>query len=94
MNPTEQKITENLPEAAVTALMQGNKIAAIKIVRQVRGIDLKDAKDTVDEYVRSRPELEQKFKAANEQAKATLFRLTAAIGLAAAAAYYWLIASK
>jgi ribosomal protein L7/L12 len=91
---TESKKTENLPETAVAALMQGNKIAAIKIVREALRTDLKEAKDTVDEYVRSRPELQQRFKAANEQAKATLFRWTVAIGLAAAGAYYWLIASK
>ena len=91
---TESQKSENLPKTAMASLMQGNKIEAIKILREARGIDLKEAKDAVDEYVVSRPELRQKFKAANERAKLRLFRVTAAIGLAAAAAYYWLIASN
>lgn len=33
-----------LPLAAIAALQQGNKIEAIKIIRQERGIGLKEAK--------------------------------------------------
>jgi len=46
-----------LPPAAVAALSNGNKIEAIKIVRQEWGTDLKDAKDAVDAYVRTQPAL-------------------------------------
>jgi hypothetical protein len=46
-----------LPPDAVAALAQGDKIAAIKIVRERHGIDLKQAKDVVDRYVRDHPEL-------------------------------------
>jgi len=94
MNPSEPIKIESLPETAVAALMQGNKIEAIKIVREARRIDLKEAKDAVEEYVRTQPALQQKFKASSEQAKAGLFKLTVGIALAAAAAYYWLIAFK
>jgi ribosomal protein L7/L12 len=94
MMPTETQKSERLPDAAVVALERGNKIEAIKIVREVQRIDLKGAKDAVDKYVRSQPAPQQKFKAANENAKLCLFKLTVILGLAAAAAYYWLVASK
>jgi ribosomal protein L7/L12 len=44
-----------LPEDVVAALVQGNKIEAIKRLRVARGIGLKDAKDIVDAYVPSDP---------------------------------------
>ena len=53
-----------LPSAAVAALQQGNKIEAIKVVRQERGIGLKEAKDAVDLYVQADPLLQSKFAAA------------------------------
>ena len=36
------------PAAAEAALLKGNKIEAIKIVRKDRGVDLKEAKDLVE----------------------------------------------
>jgi ribosomal protein L7/L12 len=56
-----QPVTE-LPNAAVAALNGGNKIQAIKIVRAARGMDLKSAKDCVDRYVLSHPELQAKLQ--------------------------------
>jgi len=53
-----------LPSAAIAALQQGNKIEAIKIIRQERGIGLKEAKDAVDRYVQGDPLLQSKFAAA------------------------------
>ena len=48
----------NLPATAIAALHEGRKIDAIKIVRRERGVELKEAKDAVDSYVRSQPALE------------------------------------
>ena len=45
----------------VTALWQGNKIEAVKILRQAHHLDLKDAKDKVDRYVSNEPALRQKL---------------------------------
>jgi len=42
---------------AMLALSQGNKIEAIKAVREQWGVGLKEAKDSVDAYVRTRPDL-------------------------------------
>jgi ribosomal protein L7/L12 len=75
--------TEQLPSAAVAALHQGNKIEAIKIVRQERGIGLKEAKDAVDLYVQTDPLLQNKFAAARAGNKRSfLLWLTILIALA------------
>lgn len=56
-----------LPDAAIAALQQGNKIAAIKALRVGRNMGLKEAKAMVDDYVRNRPELQQSFAAARKR---------------------------
>ena len=45
------------------AVTKGDKIGAIKILRQESGLGLKEAKDAVDAYVASRPELAGQFQA-------------------------------
>jgi ribosomal protein L7/L12 len=40
-----------LPEAAIVALDAGNKLEAIRIVREATGLGLKEAKDAVERYV-------------------------------------------
>ncbi len=42
--------------------MKGQKIEAIKIVREERGIELSDAKDVVEEYIRSDPIIQAELK--------------------------------
>jgi hypothetical protein len=44
---------DELPAEAIAALWQGNRIEAIKILRQARHIDLKEAKDKVEVRVQS-----------------------------------------
>jgi hypothetical protein len=46
-----------IPAAAEDALRRGNKIEAIKIVRETAGTGLKEAKDAVEDYLKDRPEL-------------------------------------
>ena len=46
---------DDFPAETITALWQGNKIEAIKILRQAHHLDLKDAKDKVDRYVTNEP---------------------------------------
>jgi len=55
--------TIEIPSDAIAALEQGNKIGAIKCVCVAKGIDLKGSKDLIETYLRSNPELEQRFKA-------------------------------
>ena len=74
--------------AAISALQQGNKIEAIKIVREERNIGLKQAKDAVEDYVRSQPALQSSFAAAQAETKRTALRwLAMLIGLAILAYY-------
>ena len=42
--------------------MKGQKIEAIKIVREERGIELTEAKDVVEEYIRSDPIIQAELK--------------------------------
>jgi ribosomal protein L7/L12 len=75
--------TEQMPPAAVAALHQGNKIEAIKFVRQQRGIGLKEAKDAVELYVQGDPLLQSKFAAAQAGSKRScLLWLTILVALA------------
>lgn len=82
--------TQNLPAAAVEALGRGQKIEAIKIVREIKGLGLKDSKDAVDHYLKSRPDLEQKFAELQAQAVASLMRWALILAVGAGAAFFFL----
>jgi hypothetical protein len=41
-----------MPEAAIRAIQAGNKIEAIKLVREAAGLGLKEAKEAVERYER------------------------------------------
>jgi ribosomal protein L7/L12 len=74
---------DDFPAEAITALWQGNKIEAIKILRQAHQLDLKDAKDKVDQYVSNEPALQQKLATAQTESLRGLVRwLLMAIALA------------
>jgi Ribosomal protein L7/L12 C-terminal domain len=78
-----------LSAAALAAIQQGRTIEAIKIVRQERGIGLKEAKDIVDGYVHSRPgALPARAGAGIEAQWSALLWLAAFIALAIVAYYF------
>lgn len=58
MNPSAP-----LPQAALSALQQGRKIEAIKLVREAEGLGLKEAKDRVEAYVAGDPMLKERLAA-------------------------------
>ena len=68
----DEPVSTSLPDAAIAALHHGNKIEAIKLVRAERGIGLKEAKDVVEEYLRTQPFLQQTFTAVQAQTKRSL----------------------
>jgi len=79
-----------LPQAAIAQLEQGNTIEAIKIVRLERDLGLKESKDLVDGYLRSRPDLKRRLEAAQAEARQGFVRwLVIFLALAAAALYYF-----
>jgi ribosomal protein L7/L12 len=49
-----------LPSEAISALERGELIAAIRLVRQSTGLDLKDSKDAVDAYLAAHPALRER----------------------------------
>ena len=71
-----------LPPEAIAALQQGNKIEAIKIVREAQKLDLKDAKDKVDDHVKNDPVLHQKFASAQAETTGSLVRWLIIIAVA------------
>lgn len=78
-----------LSVAAMSALHQGNKIEAIKIIREERNIGLKEAKDAVEDYIHSQPTLQSFVAAAQTETKRTaLHWLVMLIGLAILAYYF------
>ena len=61
--------SQELPAAAIEALTRGQKIEAIKILRQETDLSLEQAKDTVDMYLESRPELASQVRAGSARNK-------------------------
>lgn len=76
-----------LSAAVLSALNQGNKIAAIKLLREERGLDLKSAKDDIDRYVREHPAMRRQFDAAREAAKRKGLAWLLVLGLLGLALY-------
>jgi len=83
---------DDFPAEVVNALWQGNKFEAIKILRQALHIDLKDAKDKVDQYVKNEPALQQKLATAQTESLRGLVRWLFIIGVVAIAVYYLFLA--
>ncbi len=79
-----------LDASALAALQYGNKIAAIKQVREAQGIGLKEAKDLVDAYLAGHPELAATHAAAASASGATALRWLVAVILIISGAWYLL----
>ncbi len=77
-----------LPQTAISALVQGHTIEAIKIVRLERDLGLKESKDLVDAHLKSRPDIQRRLQAAQAEARQGFVRwLVVFLALAATAAY-------
>jgi ribosomal protein L7/L12 len=82
--------SETLPPAAVSALWQGQMIEAIKSVRLERHLDLKDAKDQVDAYLRQQPVLKKKIEQSQVDTRDGLLRWAAFLLIGGAGLAYFL----
>ena len=80
----------SLPAAAIAALQQGNKIEAIKIVREDRNIGLKEAKDAVEAYVLGHPGLKASLDTAQAKGNRTALNWVLALIALALLAFYFL----
>lgn len=81
----EQRSNGSLPSDVLAALQQGNKVEAIKRLREARDLQLKDAKDEVDRYVRNDPTLARKYEQQASGTRRTLWLILVAASLAAIA---------
>lgn len=78
------------PAAAIAALSNGNKIEAIKIVRQEWRTDLKDSKDAVEAYVKTQPALAATMQEASATSQRSGLMWLFVVALIGAAVYYFL----
>jgi hypothetical protein len=85
-----EKPTAPFPAAAEAALLKGNKIEAIKIVRKDRGVDLKDAKDIVEQYVATHPGLQMQMESAQVTSRQGFLPWLMAIIVIGALVYFFL----
>lgn len=63
---------DDMPPAVIAALSQGKKIDAIKILREERGLGLKDAKEAVDRFVASDPSLRARLDTVAAESRRSL----------------------
>lgn len=78
------------PKAESVLRAHGNVIDAIKIVREVEGLGLKEAKDRVDAWLASQPELKAQLQARGKEARAG-FLILAVVFAAGCAAAAWFL---
>jgi hypothetical protein len=83
-------ISRPFPPAAIAALGNGNKIEAIKIVREAWGVDLKDAKDAVEAYVKTQPALAATMQEASASSQRGFVKLILVLALIGIAVYVFL----
>lgn len=74
----------DLPDDVIAAIRQQRKIEAIKILREHRGIGLKEAKDAVEGYLRDNP---QPHASARTESGIGRFFLVLAVALVVYLAY-------
>jgi ribosomal protein L7/L12 len=84
-----ERQTAPFPAAAEAALLKGNKIEAIKIVRSERGVDLKDAKDIVEQHVATHPGLQMQMESAQAAKRQGFLPWLMAVIVIGALVYYF-----
>jgi ribosomal protein L7/L12 len=82
--------TSAFPSAAEAALFKGNKIEAIKIVRKERGVDLKEAKDIVEQHVATHPGLQMQMENAQATSRQGFLPWLMAVIVIGALVYFFL----
>ena len=79
-----------LPPEAVAALHRGNKIEAIKVVRAQLSVDLKEAKQRVEHFLRAEPSVYASFAEMRQRSgQSALWRIALVIGLIVMLMYLW-----
>jgi len=84
-----EPIDKNLPDKVIEAINRSRKIEAIKLLREEWNIDLKEAKDCVDNYISENKELPP-VRSRNSETGLVRFVMIILILIILAAAYYYL----
>lgn len=93
--PTRAAPPAFLPQKAADALRRGNKIEAIKVVREATGMGLKESKDYVEAAVAADPALFAQYQASTPSGNAgTFVVILALVVLAAAGAVVFFVAGR
>ena len=96
--PTRAAPPAFLPQKAADALRRGNKIEAIKVVREATGMGLKESKDYVEAAVAADPALLAQYKASTPAGSAgnagSVIIVIALVVLAAAGAVVFFFAGR
>jgi len=80
-----------IPPDAIVALQRGDKIEAIKLTRAHAGLGLKEAKDEVDAYIASQPQLQETFAAQQTSRRGGCLTTLAVFVLVGLIVYYVLV---
>ena len=57
-----QDTFNQIPAAAILAMENGNKLEAIKLLREETGLDLKEAKELVEQYAKHNPVIQTQLE--------------------------------
>jgi ribosomal protein L7/L12 len=89
MNETSPK-DPGLPTAVIEAIRQGKKVEAIKLLRVEQNIELKEAKERVEDYVRHDPWLQRSLQQSQSEAKRGLILWVLGLLALGAVGYYFM----
>lgn len=85
---SDQDTSSSLPQAVIEAISRNRKVEAIRLLREERNIDLKDAKEKVDRFIRENSASTATRGVPKEEGALGRFLLLLILILLAAAGYY------
>ena len=86
--------SRDLSGPVVEALWKGKKIQAIKLLRQEQSLDLKEAKDAIDQYVQTHPALQRKMSLQQSEALRNLLLMVMIVFAFLIMYYYYFLSPR
>lgn len=86
---SDTKLSPQLPATATAAVARGSKVDAIKEVRAATGLDLREAKQLVEQYIAANPVLKEQFGQQETALKRRVIRWVVVFDLLIFAAILW-----
>ena len=85
----ETKLSPQLPATATAAVARGSKVDAIKEVRAATGLDLREARQLVEQYIAADPVLKEQFGQQEAALKRRVIRWVVVFDLLVFAGILW-----